>query len=68
MRLKQAEKFEITYKEKVVEVEVVSIGGQTLYKITFDNKSRLFLHEQKILMQESFGPQYLKANNTWQKK
>ena len=39
MKLKQAEKFEITFKEKVMVVEVISIGGQTLYKITSDNKS-----------------------------
>jgi len=40
-------KFEINYRDKPVNIEVVSLGGQTLYKATFSDKPPLFITRAK---------------------
>jgi hypothetical protein len=41
------EKFEVIYKEKPAKIEVISVGGQTLYKVIFDEKPGLFVTRAK---------------------
>ena len=38
-----SEKFEVIYKEKPLKIQVVSVGGQTLYKVSFEDKPGLFI-------------------------
>lgn len=41
------EKFEVIYKEKVVKIEAVSIGGQSLYKVLFSDRPAMFVTRAK---------------------
>ena len=39
--------FEVTYKEKPAKIEVLSVGGQWLFKVSIDNKSSLVVTRAK---------------------
>ncbi len=43
----QENKFQINYKDRQVNIEEVSLGGQTLYRATFPDKTALFIARAK---------------------
>jgi hypothetical protein len=50
----QENKFEINFRDKPVNIEVISLGGQTLYKVTFPDKPPLFITRAKNANAVSF--------------
>lgn len=60
-------KFQVEYNNKNLNIEPVSIGGQSLFKISLDNQPSFLLQEQKITLINS-GLPFQKANNKLQNK
>jgi hypothetical protein len=43
----QENKFQINYRDRQVNIEEISLGGQTLYKAIFPDKTTLFITRAK---------------------